>query len=298
MRSRALFLFVVFLTPALGRGPRAVAQTAPDSPAPGYKVRYLHVKKSPSLPFPPGSEAPGPVRPIVFRSPGQMTEADREVEADGEASIRERVRYTGLEFNQGIWSYQQIVCPVFPNHVLLRFTRNQGKGDESVFTASIPRLGQGHVRIIPILRRGYSLFSPAPINALTLSAFNHIRAEEHPQGPPDWLETGMCYAALAGARPQVDPAPADPDARQISSGVPAALDIPVKGGAVIRFLDVAARPKPMEWTMTFSPRGKLLKATRIPAPSLATRLLPAGVSVRKVVPIPATVLDVSVPARP
>lgn len=295
---RGILLFVTVLALAAWRGAFAVAQTAPDGRAAGYKVRYLHAKKAPLSPFPPGSETPGPVRPIEFRSPGQMTEADREVEADGEASIRERVRYTGLEFNQGIWSYQQIVCPVFPNHVLLRFTRNQGKGDESVFTASIPRMGEGHVRIIPILRRGYSLFSPAPINALTISSFNHIRAEEHPQGPPDWLETGMCYAALAGARPQVDPAPADPDARQLPSGVPAALDIPLKGGAVIQFLDIAAKPRSMEWTMTFSPRGKLLKATHIPAPPLASRLLPAGVSIHKVVPIPATVLDVSVPAQP
>jgi hypothetical protein len=71
----------------------------------------------------------------------------------------------------------------------------------SVFTVSIPRGGDGRVRIIPIQRRGYSLFSPAPINALTISAFNHIRAEEHPKAP-DWLGTGLCYAALAGAHPQ------------------------------------------------------------------------------------------------
>jgi len=221
-----------------------------------------------------------------------MTRQDRDVEADGESSIRERVNFVGLEFNDGNWTYQQIVCPVFPNHVLLKFMRNNGKGDESVFTASIPRMGEGRVRIIPILRRGYSLFSPAPVNALTISAFNHIRIEEHPAGPPDWLGTGMCYAALAGAHPQVDLQDPGPDATSFAGGVPAALEIPVEGGAVIKFLDVAAKPQPMEWTMTFDKKGRLLKATHIPAPPTHPIAVPPTLADVKGTPIPATVLEV------
>lgn len=253
-----------------------------------YKVRTVDPKTH-SLPFPPGSGDRGPVQPIQFRSPEQMTERDREVEADGESSIRERVSFAGLEFNEGKWSYQQIVCPVFPNHVLLKFTRNNGKGDESVFTASIPRMGEGRVRIIPILRRGYSLFSPAPVNALTLSAFNHIRMEEHPAGPPDWLGTGMCYAALAGAHPVVDLRPTDPDAKSFPSGAPATLVIPLEGGAIIQFLDVAGKPQPMEWTMTFDRKGRLLKASHTVAPPLHPSALPSTVLEVKGTPLPSTV---------
>ena len=33
------------------------------------------------------------------------------------------------------------------------------------------------------------------------------------------------------------------------------------GGAVLSFVDVAAIPRPMQWTMTFNDKGKLLKAT-------------------------------------
>ena len=69
----------------------------------------------------------------------------------------------------------------------------------SVFSASVPRNGAGRVRIVPILKRGYSLFSPAPINALTISAFNHIRAEEGEAANSDWLGNALCYAALAGS---------------------------------------------------------------------------------------------------
>jgi len=217
------------------------------------------------MPFAPGNELTVPLRSIEFRSPDKMTERDRDVEADAESSIRERAGFDGLEFNQGKWSYQQVVCPALPHHLLLRFTLNNGRGDVSVFSASIPRLGDGRVRIIPIQRRGYSLFSPAPINALTISAFNHIRAEEHSDQAPDWLTTGLCYAALAGAHPEAAQ-PADTDQIQKLPIAPLALlTIPNQGGAVIRFTDISAIPRPMEWTMTFDPKGKLLKAAHVPA---------------------------------
>jgi hypothetical protein len=267
-------------------------QPVQESAASPYKVTPIIVK-APPMPFPPGTGTQGPVTQVEFRSPEQMTQKDRDVEADGESSIRERVGFNGLEFNEGKWSYQQIVCSAFPNHILLKFTRNNGKGDESVFTASIPRMGEGRVRIIPILRRGYSLFSPAPVNALTISVFNHIRAEEQPQGPPDWLSTGMCYAALAGAHPQVEPGIENTEARKFRSGQPAILEIPVKGGAVITFLDVAAAPKPMEWSMIFDAKGKLLKATHTPAPWTLPTDVPQTLVQIKGTPIPATLMEVN-----
>jgi hypothetical protein len=217
------------------------------------------------MPFPPGSEIQVPAAPLVFRPYDRMTRQNRDLAADAESAIGERAGFDGLEFNQGNWNYQQIVCPALPRHLFLQFTRNNGKGDVSVFSASIPRGGDGRVRIIPILRRGYSLFSPAPINALTISAFNHIRAEEHPDMPPEWLGTGLCYAALAGAHPQIGPAE-ETDLKKLRAAPPGRLSIPMHGGAVIRFTDVAATPRPMEWTMTFNGKGKLLKATHTAAP--------------------------------
>jgi hypothetical protein len=221
------------------------------------------------MPFPPGSETPGSADALEFRSYDQMTQQDRDLEADAESAIAERAGFAGLEFNQvserGKWSYQQVVCSALPNHLFLQFTRNNGKGDVSVFSASIPRGGDGRVRIIPILRRGYSLFSPAPINALTISAFNHIRAEEHVDTTPEWLATGMCYAALAGVHPQIGP-PEVTDIHKLPAAPTGREVIPMHGGAVIRFTDVAAIPRPMEWSMTFNGKGKLLKATHSAAP--------------------------------
>jgi hypothetical protein len=217
------------------------------------------------MPFPPGSDAQALAAPLEFRPYAQMSPQDRDLAADAESAIGERAGFVGLEFNQGKWSYQQIVCPVLPHHLFLQFTRNNGKGDVSVFSASIPCSGDGRVRIIPIVRRGYSLFSPAPINALTISAFNHIRAEEHVATTPEWLATGMCYAALAGAHPQIAP-PEETNIKKLPAAPTGRETIPMHGGAVIQFTDIAAATRPMEWTMTFNGKGKLLKATHSAAP--------------------------------
>jgi hypothetical protein len=217
------------------------------------------------MPFPPGNEAQAPAAALEFRTYAQMSSQDRDLAADAESAIGERAGFAGLEFNQGKWSYQQIICPVLPHHLFLQFTRNNGKGDVSVFSASIPRGGDGRVRIIPILRRGYSLFSPTPINALTISAFNHIRAEEHVDQTPEWLATGMCYAALAGAHPRIG-SPEESDFKKLPAAPTGRETIPMHGGAVIRFTDVAAASRPMQWTMTFNGKGKLLRATHSAAP--------------------------------
>jgi hypothetical protein len=203
--------------------------------------------------------------PITFRTVDQMTAKDRDLVADAESSVSERTGFMGIEFNGGKWNYEQVVCPALPNHILLRFTRNDGTGDASIFSASIPRNGDGRVRIIPIRLRGYSLFSPAPINALTISAFNHIRAEEHSDALPEWLGTGLCYAALAGGHPTAAlPGKANED-QKFPLAMPALLKIPSRGDVTVSFAEASAVPRPMEWTMIFDRKGKLLKATHRPA---------------------------------
>jgi hypothetical protein len=210
---------------------------------------------------------PARLHAIEFRAVDQMTEKDRLLAANAESSIAERTRYTGLEFNEGKWSYGQVMCPALPNHIFLRFLRNSGAGDVSMFTASIPRGDEGRVRIIPIQLRGYSLFSPAPINALTISAFNHIRAEESPDADasPDWLGTALCYAALAGGHPQPAVLSDNPVADKFPIASTALLSVGNNGGAVLSFTDVSARPRPMRWTMTFDRKGKLVKGGHSPA---------------------------------
>jgi hypothetical protein len=228
------------------------------------------------VPFPTGADPLEIARSIRLLAPEEMAEPDRLLEANSESSIAERAGYADIAFNQGAWSYRQVACPALPNHLFLRFTRNNGAGDESVFSASIPRNSEGHIRVIPIERRSYSLFSPAPINALTIAAFNRIRSEDQPGPAPDaaaiptpdspasWLGTALCYAALAGANPMA--APLNTANGKVYPAAPApSLEIPSEGGAIIRFTDFSAERnaslRPMAWSLIFNGNGKLLKAT-------------------------------------
>ena len=229
-----------------------------------------------------------PVYTVEFRSADQLTQQDRLVLADAESSIAEHAGFAGLEYQQSNWSYRQIVCPTFPNHLFLQYTRNSGTGDMTVFSASIPRNGEGRIRIVPILKRGYSLFSPAPINALTISAFNHIRAEEPETANSDWLGNALCYAALAGSQPQILPQNAEPAVHKPIPALTAAMDVQrqTHGFEVIRFDDAAARPRAMEWSMIFTRQGKLIKATHRPALMMTANPASQKSAVARTWPVP------------
>jgi hypothetical protein len=274
----------------------AQAQTVEDPAAAHLKVTPVRSQEQPML-FPLGAETSGQAQAIEFRAAEQMSQQDRDLLADAQSAISERAGFADLEFDEGHWSYFQMVCPALPNHLLMRFTRNGGAGDVSLFSASIPRGVAGHVRIIPIQRRGYSLFSPAPINALTISAFNQIRAEEPPENTPGWIATGLCYAALAGARPQAGRLDESPSGQKSPAAASAIMEVPSRGGAVIRFIDVAASSRPMEWTMTFNGKGRLLKATHAPAPQMTEKsVAPAATAEPLGKPVPA--IDLSQKFKP
>lgn len=250
---------------------REITPTAPHAP------KQVTPRQA-ATPFPPDAWKPVSSATVELRPAEQMTVQDRALEAGAEAAITEHAGMSGMEFTSGQWSYQQIACPAFPKHLFLRFTRNRGAGDVSVFSVSILRDGGGQVRVIPVQRRSYSLFSPAPANAITIAAFNHIRAEEQNMQTGGWADVGLCYAALAGADPRVarpDDQMARPD--KLTGGsrsypaFSAELDYPSAGGAVLEFTDVSARPRPVEWTLVFDAKGKLLKAARRSAPMIVAK---------------------------
>jgi hypothetical protein len=248
------------------------AQTVSDARAPQFDAGNANVESAGS---------------IEILSADQMTRHDRDLEADAEASIQERAGFQNLEFNEGSWTYRQLVCPALPNHLFLRFSRNEGTSEASMFSAAIPRRGEGKVRIIPIVRKGYSLFSPAPIGALTIASFNRIRSEENTDWPASWLGTALCYAALAGANPQAGELPPQPQEGEVAPHPSEMEHVPLTieptfvktkdGGTIVRFADVSTNPHPMEWNLIFDPKGTLLKATHFPA--YVVRSLPQPIRV-------------------
>jgi hypothetical protein len=237
-----LLATVGLVTPMQSQSPVPSQQSQPDATAwhPVPQVLPVH------SPFPIKSKLPYTVK---IRPAAAVSAQDQQLESNEENSIRERSGVQLMDFTSSGWSYSQIDCPAFPGHLFLRFTRNAGKGDVSAFTASIPRFGQGRDRIIPIQRRGYSLFSPAPINTMTIASFNHILAEERASGQLDWAAIAVCYAALTDTGGEGTLTPV---------GGPI-LQLQADGGAMV--VITTTDPRAKDWTMTFDSKGVLKKAT-------------------------------------
>jgi len=256
---------------------RAQAQTNSGSADPHSLIAHeIHPKATPS-PFPLDTHT-GRSESLEFRSPEQMSAADRELADANQTEISRRAGLQGFDLQkdgkgQGSWGYEQAVCPVFPEHIILEYSRNNGPGDVTLFSAVIPR-GEGHVRVIPVRRRSYSLFTPASSNALTLNDFNHMVLEGHTGLSPDWLTLGLCYAALAGGHVRAALLAQTPEAEIYPLRAPATLIVSAKGGAEVRFDDATAHTKAMEWTLIFAQNGHLLKVRHTPSQELLERPIP------------------------
>ncbi|HEU5352278.1 MAG TPA: hypothetical protein VFU55_11835 [Terracidiphilus sp.] len=277
--------------PAFSQGKVDAGKTQPEKLQPGKiqagKTWNVPPPSSSSQPFSVNVHHSHAVRAIEFLPQDRISAQDKLMVADAESSVAQRAHWSGISLQDGSWSYRQVLCPSFPGHLFLRYTRNNGARDVTVFSVSIPRDGQ-RVRIIPILKRSYSLFAPAPINALTISAFNHIRAEEHGADNARWLEDGLCYAALAGANPVVESPYTQPKLGKPVPAVSAVLTAMQNGGEVMRFADAAGGTKPVEWVLTFSRKGRLVKVAHGPAPLRAVQPVPAKSAVAKAWTVPGS----------
>lgn len=212
---------------------------------------------------------------IVYRPQEQMSEADRTLEAKMQPAIRDAAALAGIEFDKEKWTYQQLECQAVPSHLFLLFQGEGGAGDVSLFSAAIPRTGNGHVRVIPVERRGLAPFSPAPVNALAIAKFNRIRAEEPAGKLPDWLSTSMCYAALTEPRAEISLSAGKAPDQNLVLSFPPTLEVAPDGESTVRFVNVAAPNQPMQWALTFDPKGQLVKVEHFPTPAYKSTIVPA-----------------------
>jgi hypothetical protein len=263
------------------------AQTTPVPPAPSYPVKPVPSEPS-TMPYPakpvpqamPVSQFSNSASPsaighfIVYLSQEQMSDSDRNLALKTQPAIRDAATFAGIEFDKEKWSYRQLDCQDLPGHLFLLFTGDGSAGDASLFSTAIPRAGKGRVRVIPVERRGFSLFSPAPVNALAMAAFNRIRAEEPASQPADWLATGLCYAALTEPRLEVSTAASPTPPANLALSFPPTLEVGVDGESTVRFVNVAEPRQPMQWALTFDAKGQLVKVLHFPAPAYATKIVP------------------------
>jgi len=259
---KALFLRTALSLIVAVAGSSALAQTAASGASEnmhGLKMKELHPRSTPT-PFPLEAHT-GRRQELEFREPQAMTAVDRELVAANETEIARRADLQGFHLDGdrgGGWGYEQAVCPVFPEHVVLEYSRINGAGDVSLFSVVIPR-GEGHVRVIPARRRSYSLWTPAPSNALTINDFNHM-VKENPDGlSPDWLTLGLCYSALAAGHVRAGLIGVSRTEEHFPLAPAATLAVSGKGGAEVRFSDTTAGTREMTWVMEFSQSGRLLK---------------------------------------
>jgi hypothetical protein len=263
------------------------AQATPVPPAPPYPVKPVPSEPS-TIPYPAkpvpqsttvtqfSSDAtPAAIAHfIVYRSQEEMSASDRDLAVKTQAAIRDAAAFSGIEFDQEKWDYRQLDCQALPGHLFLLFNGNGGADNASLLSAAIPRTGKSRVRVIPVERRGFSLFSPAPVNPLAIAAFNRIRAEELPGQPADWLATGLCYAALTEPRIEVSTSPRPSPKAGVALSFPPLLEVGADGESTVRFVNVAEPRQPMQWALTFDAKGQLVKVLHFPAPVYATTIVP------------------------
>ena len=264
----------------------------------GVKVTELHPVATPT-PF-PLDVGTGSAQSLDFRAPEQMTAADRALGDASQAEIARRAALQGFYLNGGRheaaaggWGYEQAVCPVLPDHLVLEYSRDAGPGDVTLFSVVIPRETAGdHVRVIPVRRRSYSLFTPAASNALTLNDFNHLVKAEPGHLSPDWLTVGLCYAALAGGHVRAALQASLPSDEHYPLFAPASLSVSSKGGAEVRFVDTAPRETTMVWDLSFAQDGRLVKVRHSPATGLQEKAVIGNAAEVKGVPVKGNAVEI------
>ncbi|MGD0480661.1 MAG: hypothetical protein ABSA42_10860 [Terracidiphilus sp.] len=285
---RLLNLVFVFAATTI-LGSLCAAQTNQVPPDPPYPVTPVPsepstmpypakpVPQANSLtPFSTNASSSGIAQFIVYRPLEEMSQSDRDLAAKAQPAIRDAAAFAGIEFDKEKWRYRQLDCQALPGHLFLLFAGDSGVGDASLFSAAIPRAGKGRVRVIPVERRGFSLFSPAPVNALAVAAFNRIRAQEPAGPPPDWLSTSLCYAALTEPRSEVSASSRPSPEANLALSFPPTLEVGVDGESTVRFVNVAEPRQPMQWVLTFDPKGQLIKVQHLPTPTYATTIVPTA----------------------
>jgi len=147
---------------------------------------------------------------LEHRAADLIDNADRELLHRRKKELIAEAQFFGYDVTTSGWTYDQAICPQLPNTLLLHYLNKFPDGSESLFTALIPRAA-GRIRIVPILYRNSSPYSPAVKNPRNFAIFNSLvpadiaKKDSDPEG--SWLSMGVCYAEVVGGRPNV---PDDP----------------------------------------------------------------------------------------
>lgn len=267
----------------------ALAQKPGRQPQPSQPVRAVQTLKDmeKDLPLPLAGHSRLEVEIIPEAA---MSAENKQLIAGVVPELRRRAAIDVISLDQHDWAIQQIGCTAFPHSLVLRYTSGKSPRERSEFIATIARAGR-EVGLIPIARKGYSVYSPTPTNAMTIGAINTLLAREDAKPPVSQI--AVCYAALIGAKPQAG----HDGGSFVKLEVPPAIKVPAAGDESV-LVTTQAIPS-QSWSLEFDHKGKLLKAEQASGGAMVVkRVIPAkDLPQGKPVP-PATVQPAGNPVPP
>jgi hypothetical protein len=224
-------------------------------------------------------EVPPPVRPphrillqIEHRGPEAITAGDRRVIAERQEPLNTAISASGYDVQGGSWSYEQVVCPLFPSAILLSYSSDAGTTHGSRFVAVVPR-GSGDAEIVSVLRGGNTRFKASYKNPATINIFNQLQSREGiavrdpSMGQDDrWVKLALCYAELSGDHPTTlltDTLYGEAYERNVNVPV---RRVQPNGSIVFEFSDVNDPKATVQWDLAFDAHGQLTKVERAARP--------------------------------
>lgn len=176
----------------------------------------------------------------------------RDVLAEGE--------FYGYDMSTGGWTFEQSVCPLIPDYVMLRYSNRDANGADSLFTVLIPRNG-GRIWTVPVLNHGATRFKPAPIDPRNFQLFSQVVPPDvaSKNSGPDgkWLLLSVCYAEMTGAHPLV---PRQPGMNiHMIKAPPPTLRVSVTDkDHEVRFVDPVSETDYRLWNISYDEAGRII----------------------------------------
>ncbi|HYK34582.1 hypothetical protein [Alloacidobacterium sp.] len=197
---------------------------------------------------------------LEHRSPAQIEPTDADLLKNRNRDLLNEAEFYGYDMSTAGWNYEQSVCSLMPDYVLVRYTSKDAAGADSIFTALVPRSG-GRVLAVPVLSHGATRFKPAPVDPRNFQIFSQVvpadvaKTNSGPDGK--WLLLSVCYAEMTGARPQVPNHPSM-DVRMIKAPPPT-LRISVSGqDHEVRFVDPISPVEYRLWDISYDANGHVI----------------------------------------
>ncbi|HEY1807866.1 MAG TPA: hypothetical protein VGG42_04845 [Acidobacteriaceae bacterium] len=237
-----------------------------------WSLSFASLSAQTTLPAASTAESAGSEQPrflqLEHRSAIQADPADVAFLRSKASAIATEAAFFGYDLHASNWTWNEAVCPEFPDRLLLHYQRTSRDGAASLFTVLVPRSQSSHgkdrVYVVPILYRNATPFKSAYGSERSIAVFNRVVPPEvaenalRPNG--GWLLMGLCYAELVGAESHallrsgsdVSLALAPIPTLHITQSAPTRQVI---------FTDRNAPGRYLVWVLTFSEKGRLLTAS-------------------------------------